>query len=155
MSYQSQNKSEEEKKKKWYNNIPGFKAWLSPKYNSERLMFTIQRVTGFILVLYIYVHIIITGLTTLGQSTWNYFLSHYDLPIFEVIIAMIVGIHGLNGIRLIITELGYSIGKPAVPEYPYKPKSLTKQKMLMYALMIVAAIFIIVAAWDYIVFLVR
>lgn len=155
MSYNTQTKKEEERKKKWYNNIPGFKAWLTPKYNSERYMFTIQRVTGFILALYIYAHIIITGLATLGQSTWNYFIQHYDIPLFEVIIAMIVAVHGLNGIRLIITELGYSIGKPAVPEYPYVPKSLSKQKLLMYAMMIIAAIFIIIAAWDYIVFLLR
>lgn len=134
----------------------GLKAWISPfKFNFERWMYTLHRVTGVILVIYVYMHIYVTSVRVLGDGPgWTALMTTFENPINytgEIIVIAALAIHGANGIRLILAELGYAVGKPIRPEYPYKPSSLKgMQRTLAIILMILAGIMILFTVWEYV-----
>ncbi len=137
----------------------GLKAWLSPfKFNFERWMYTLHRATGVILVVYVYMHIYVTSIRVLGGETgWTNLMNAFENPINytgEIIVIAALAIHGANGIRLILAELGYAVGKPIRPEYPYKPSSLkSSQRIIAIILMILAGIMILFTVIEYLFFL--
>jgi succinate dehydrogenase/fumarate reductase cytochrome b subunit len=52
--------------------------------------------------------------------------------------------HALNGIRLAVIELGYAVGRPIEPVYPYAT-SVGRQRRLATAALMLAAV---VALWG-------
>jgi succinate dehydrogenase/fumarate reductase cytochrome b subunit len=71
----------------------------------------------------------------------------------ELLLVAVVVFHGLNGIRLILAEVGLSIGEPQRPIYPYRPKSLgRRQRFLILLSMIVGGVLLAGAAIEYMVF---
>jgi succinate dehydrogenase/fumarate reductase cytochrome b subunit len=56
--------------------------------------------------------------------------------------------HAINGIRLIIVELGYMIGKPGLPAFPYTHSGL-RQKPLLVAAMLIAFTLMIIGGADF------
>jgi len=56
--------------------------------------------------------------------------------------------HACNGVRLVLVELGFAVGKPIEPIYPYKT-SLNVQRPLLIAMMILAAIFLLAGGYDF------
>jgi succinate dehydrogenase cytochrome b556 subunit len=134
----------------------GLKAWISPfKFNFERWMYTLHRVTAVILIVYVYMHIYVTSIRVLGGETgWTNLMNTFENPINytgEIIVVAALAIHGANGIRLILAELGYAVGKPIRPEYPYKPSSLKgAQRTIAIILMILAGIMILFAILEYV-----
>jgi len=64
-------------------------------------------------------------------------------PIFrigEYLLFSAFAFHAFNGLRLFFVEMGFAVGKPIEPVYPYKT-SLGVQRPLFVAVMILAAIF--------------
>ncbi len=55
-------------------------------------------------------------------------------------IVLVVVFHGINGIRLILSEYGLIFQKPSRPDYPYRAKSLRALQRHMIWVAIVAAI---------------
>jgi succinate dehydrogenase/fumarate reductase cytochrome b subunit len=53
---------------------------------------------------------------------------------------LVVVYHGINGIRLILSEYGLIFKKPSRPEYPYKAKSRAALQRHMIWIAILAAI---------------
>ena len=52
-------------------------------------------------------------------------------------VVLVVVYHGINGMRLILSEFGLIFERPARPEYPYRAKSLrTVQKHLIWVAII-------------------
>ncbi|HYB45238.1 MAG TPA: succinate dehydrogenase, partial [Nitrososphaerales archaeon] len=63
-----------------------------------------------------------------------------------VLAVTIVVFHGINGIRLILSEYGVIFQKPSRIEYPYKAKGLrTMQQHLIWAAIVLA---IVAALWS-------
>jgi succinate dehydrogenase / fumarate reductase cytochrome b subunit len=60
----------------------------------------------------------------------------------EWVLVVGIAIHGLNGLRLILTEFGLCLGKPSKPIYPYKT-SIDRQRILTGFVIILSAIFMI------------
>ena len=56
--------------------------------------------------------------------------------------------HAANGVRLVLVELGFAVGKPIEPVYPYKT-SLGVQRPLLIAMMILAAIFLAAGGYSF------
>jgi succinate dehydrogenase / fumarate reductase cytochrome b subunit len=50
--------------------------------------------------------------------------------------------HAMNGIRLLVTELGFFLGKPKEPVYPYST-SIKRHRPLTFIIMGLAALIII------------
>jgi succinate dehydrogenase / fumarate reductase, cytochrome b subunit len=127
----------------------GLKGWFyAGKYGVERYLYLLHRVTGIGLVVYLLIHIIETGQRTAGAEAWTVLMALFSSPFFRAMEYLLFAafiFHGLNGIRLLVTELGFFLGKPAQPIYPYAT-SIKRQRPFTYVLMTVAAVVIIVGA---------
>ncbi len=130
-----------------YNRRKGIVKWaFSGKYNLEAYLFVLHRITGLALALYLPVHIIVTSMRIFGPESWKATMSAVAgsklAHIGEWLLVIAVAFHALNGLRLIITELGMLIGKPSKPIYPYK-NSIDRQRILSWAVMVLSAVFIV------------
>ena len=56
--------------------------------------------------------------------------------------------HAVNGIRLVLVELGWAIGKPIEPIYPYRT-SVHEQRPLAIGVMIVAGLLVVAGGFNF------
>ena len=127
----------------------GLKGWVyAGRYSIERYMYVLHRLSGLGLIAYLLLHIVETGQRMAGEATWSGLMALFESPIFKgleyVIFAGFI-YHGLNGVRLVLTELGFFLGKPAQPIYPYG-SSLKLHRPLTFVLMGLAALLLILGA---------
>jgi succinate dehydrogenase / fumarate reductase cytochrome b subunit len=117
----------------------------------ERYLYTLHRLTGVALILYLLVHVYETGQRMRGEETWSWLMELFHSPLFMVLefalFAMFV-FHALNGVRLLLTELGVFLGRPAPPIYPYD-SSVLRHRPVTYAVMIVTAIVVVVGGVSF------
>ena len=64
---------------------------------------------------------------------------------YLVVIAFIY--HALNGLRLTLQELGFSLGKPTPPIYPYKD-TLRKKRSLTVGMIAIIVVLTVVFLFD-------
>jgi len=79
---------------------------------------------------------------TLGPDMWAQTMARVEAPIFvlgEYLVFAAFGFHAVNGIRLVLLELGISVGKPIEPVYPYRT-SVHHQRPLAIAAMLLAVV---------------
>ncbi len=72
-------------------------------------------------------------------------------PLFKVgefLVFAAFAFHAVNGIRLVLVELGFAIGKPIEPVYPYRT-SVDEQRPLAIGVMILAAILAIAGGFGF------
>lgn len=116
-------------------NAARFWAWFNPLgRQTGGWAFILNRITALGLVLYLYMHLIILSQLTMGTDAWDAFLKLAHSPIFKVGELLVVAagiIHGLNGIRIVLTT--FSVG-------------VTRQKALFYAAMGVSLVAILIFA---------
>jgi len=115
----------------------GLKGWFWPVLNPERLAFTLHRVTGFYMALYLVLHIFMTQ-NAIYETSWARAMALVESPLVkvgEVFLVFSVFFHGINGIRLLLVEyFNVCIGRPKRPVYPYRIPSLHGcPKALLYA----------------------
>jgi len=67
----------------------------------------------------------------------------------EFLVFLSFAYHALNGIRLVLIELGFAVGKPIEPVYPYKT-SVNTQRPLFVVMMILAVVFIVDGAYNFV-----
>jgi succinate dehydrogenase / fumarate reductase cytochrome b subunit len=97
--------------------------------------FVLNRITGIGLVVYLVLHLVVLSLLAAGEESWDAFVRLARSPIILIVdVVLIAGllIHGLNGIRVGLVGLGFGV---------------RNQKTAFVALMIVALIVLIYAAW--------
>jgi succinate dehydrogenase/fumarate reductase cytochrome b subunit len=66
----------------------------------------------------------------------------------EFLVLAAFGFHAFNGVRLVLVELGFAIGKPIEPVYPYKT-SLHASRVVTIVLMLASAAFIILGGLEF------
>ncbi|MCD4653445.1 succinate dehydrogenase [bacterium] len=130
----------------------GIKGWaLGGKWGFERYMYSIHRITGIGLVTYFLLHILVTSTRAFGgEAIWESLMGQLAMGVFKIgefLVFAAFAIHALNGIRLILIELGFATGKAFDPEYPY-PTSVDKQRPLAIVVTILAAIIIVFGAFN-------
>jgi succinate dehydrogenase / fumarate reductase cytochrome b subunit len=94
--------------------------------------FILNRITALGLTFYLFLHLIVLGLLANGPAGYNGFITLMHNPfiiIGELLVVAAGVLHGLNGIRIILTTFGIGI---------------TQQKALFYSLMALAAIVILI-----------
>jgi|SRR5262245_13388131 len=126
-------------------NREGLKGWLNPfSYGWERFSYWSQRLTGLFLLVYFIGHVYETSSIVNGLDAWNMMLELTQTIWGHLFLIMVIGtstFHSINGIRLILTEVGKGLGKPSMPEYPYHPSSLNKtQKSGIWIALTLAAV---------------
>jgi succinate dehydrogenase / fumarate reductase cytochrome b subunit len=121
----------------------GIVGWLAGgRWGFERYLYTLHRVTGLGLLAYFLMHIFVTASRAFGQEAWATAMGAVTGPLFKVgefLVFAAFAFHAMNGIRLVLVELGFAIGKPIEPVYPYRT-SVHEQRPLAIGVMILAAI---------------
>ena len=127
------------------NNL-GISGWFwAGRYRLERYLYILHRVTGLGILFYLIIHLVATTIFRVqGQPVWESMMEVFHNPWFkagEYIVCVAFLFHALNGLRLTFQRLGFGLGRPGQPVYPYKD-SLRKNRVWTIALVV---IFIILA----------
>ena len=136
-------------------NYLGAGGWVwGGNYKLERYLYLLHRITGLGILLFGVIHLIETTLFRIqGQDVWEATMALLRKPGFEVglyLVAVAFVFHALNGLRLILQELGFALGKPARPIYPYQDALRKKRSgtMVMIAVIVILAL---VVLFDFVV----
>lgn len=118
------------------NNEPSpkkFLNWFNPVgRETSGWAFILNRVTALGLTVYLYLHLIILGQLAKGPEGYDGFLALVRNPLAitgELIVVAGGILHGLNGIRIILTTFGVAV---------------TRQKQLFYVMMAISLIAILI-----------
>lgn len=121
----------------------GLRGWVyAGKYTFERYLYLGHRLSGLGLIAYMVLHILETANRMRGEQAWAELMAVFASPPFKVIEYLLFAaavFHAMNGIRLMLVELGFFLGKPQEPVYPYK-SSVLKHRPLTYLVMILAGL---------------
>jgi len=136
---------------KRYDNRLGLWGWLGGgRWGVERYAYILHRITGLGILLYFLMHIVVTSLRATGTYLWIEG-GYFHQPIFKIgefLVFAAFAYHACNGIRLVLVELGFAVGRPIEPVYPYKT-SLGVQRPLLILMMILAAVFFILGGYEF------
>lgn len=139
-------------KYKRYDNRLGVAGWaVKGKWGIERYLYTLHRLTGLGLLAYFLLHIFVTSARAFGADTWEKAMGTVGHPLLhlgEFFVFLAFAFHAMNGVRLFLIELGWAVGPPEEPVYPYK-SSLNVQRPLMIVMMILAAVVVLVGGIDF------
>jgi succinate dehydrogenase / fumarate reductase cytochrome b subunit len=136
-------------------NYLGAGGWVwAGNYKLERYLYLFHRITGLGMLLFVIFHLIETTFFRIqGQGIWEATMRLLHNPVFEVgvyLVAVAFVYHALNGLRLILQEFGFVLGKPTPPIYPYKD-TLRKKRPLTITMVAVVVILALVFLFDFIV----
>jgi succinate dehydrogenase / fumarate reductase cytochrome b subunit len=134
-----------------YDNHLGIAGWLGGgRWGVERYLYIIHRLAGLGILLFFLLHIFESSLRAFGPKTWEAAMATLKNPVLEVgefLVFAAFAFHALNGIRLILIELGFAVGQAEEPAYPYR-SSINTQRPLMLIVMVIAAILILAGGYN-------
>lgn len=94
--------------------------------------FALNRITAIGLTFYLFLHLGVLGLLAQGPDAYDEFLVLTENPFIKLgewaVVAAAI-LHGLNGIRIVLTSFGVGV---------------TRQKQLFYGFMVIAAFVILI-----------
>jgi succinate dehydrogenase cytochrome b subunit len=128
----------------------GVKGWAwAGRYGIERQLYILQRVTGLGVLLYLPMHLIVTG-QKLEQLSWEAAMALVNrLPAIGEFLVFAGGVfHALNGIRLLLTHFGLLMRQPERPIYPFTVAAL-RQRWAVYTVFIATAAIVGYGGWEF------
>ena len=129
----------------------GTLGWLAGgRHGFEGYLYILHRLSGLALLLFLVAHVFMSSTRLLGEEVWAQVMemTHHPVVAFsEYLVYAAFVFHGINGLRLVLIELGFIVGKPERPVYPYR-SSLDSQRWVMIGFMIVAAVFIVLGGFE-------
>lgn len=130
----------------------GLLGWFSGgRYGMDRYAYALHRLSGLGILAYFIMHIFVTGQRVEGVEQWESAMAFFSSPVFKIgefLVVLAFSFHAVNGIRLIFVELGWCIGKPGVPSFPYSYSTL-RHKPVFIVVMVVAAVLMIIGGVDF------
>lgn len=130
----------------------GLWGWLGGgRWGLERYLYALHRVTGLGLLFYFLLHIVVTSARALGPDAWSRAMGAVSSPVFKVgefLVYAAFAFHAVNGIRLALLELGFGVGAPEEPVYPYRT-SVHHQRPLALIAMVLAALLLLLGGFDF------
>lgn len=136
---------------KSYPNQLGVLGWLGKgRWGFERYAYALHRVTGLGILLYFLMHVVVTSLRAWGIYLWTPG-NTFHAPMFragEFLVVAAFAYHAFNGVRLFLVEMGFGVGRPIEPVYPYKT-SIGVQRPLLIVMMIFGALFLIAGGIEF------
>jgi succinate dehydrogenase / fumarate reductase cytochrome b subunit len=137
---------------KGHPNRLGVAGWVGGgRWGFERYVYTLHRVTGLGILAYFLLHIVVTSFRAFGQGSWERAMARVSGPVFEIgeyLVFAASAFHALNGIRLVLVELGFAVGKPIEPVYPYRT-SVDVQRPLAIGAMVLAVLLAALGGLDF------
>lgn len=126
-------------------------GWLAGgRHGFEGYLYILHRLSGLALLLFLMAHVFMSSTRLLGEQVWAEVMEmthHPVVAIAEYLVFAAFVFHGINGLRLILIELGIIVGRPERPVFPYR-SSLDSQRKVMIGLMIVTAVFIVLGGFE-------
>jgi succinate dehydrogenase / fumarate reductase cytochrome b subunit len=126
----------------------GLWGWLGGgRWGYERYLYTLHRLTGLGLLLYFFLHLFVTSARIFGPANWEKAMSAVSGPAFkagEYLVFAAFAFHAINGVRLGMIELGFLVGRPIEPVYPYAT-SVGRQRPVAIVVMLIAGV---LAVWG-------
>jgi succinate dehydrogenase / fumarate reductase cytochrome b subunit len=109
-----------------------FWSWFIPiRRDVGSWAFALNRITALGLTVYLFLHLIILGKLAQGPAAYDQFLELTENPFIKLgewaVVAAAI-LHGLNGIRIVLTSFGVGV---------------TRQKQLFYGFMALAVLVIL------------
>lgn len=138
---------------KHHPNRLGLWGWLGGgRWGMERYLYALHRVTGLGLLAYFLLHIVVTSSRALGADQWKTAMDSVTGPLFflgEYLVFVAFAFHAANGIRLALLELGFAVGEPIEPIYPYRTSVHVQRPLALGALALAAVVVVIgtVSMW--------
>jgi succinate dehydrogenase / fumarate reductase, cytochrome b subunit len=90
-------------------------AWRKYRWPlSGMVAWTIQRVTGILLLFYLFLHVRTVSKLSQGPAAFNQAIATFSSPFFKLLEIGLFGVvvlHALNGIRITLLDLGVAVGK--------------------------------------------
>ncbi len=130
----------------------GIWGWLGGgRWGAERYLYTLHRVTGLGLLAYFLLHIFVTSARAFGEQAWQQSMARVTGTFFtigEYLVFVAFAFHAINGVRLVLIELGIGVGKPIEPVYPYRT-SVDVQRPLAVGVMLVAAVLVVLGGFGF------
>lgn len=125
----------------------GIWGWLGGgRWGVERYLYTLHRLTGLGLLAYFLLHIVVTSARAFSPERWKSAMDSVSGLPFEVgeyLVFLAFAFHAANGIRLGLIELGFGVGQPIEPVYPYRTSVDVQRPLAIGALVVAAAIAIL------------
>ncbi len=130
----------------------GIRGWVGGgRWGLERYLYTLHRLTGLGLLTYFLMHIFVTSTRVLGPGSWERAMDAVEGPVFkagEYLVFAAFAFHAVNGVRLVLIELGFAVGRPIEPIYPYAT-SVGRQRPLAIAAMLIAGALAVWGGLDF------
>lgn len=135
-------------------NYLGTGSWLwGGRYKAERYLYFFHRITGVGMLLFVMMHLVATTIFRIqGQDVWEATMALLNNPVLKIgefLVVLAFVFHAINGIRLGMQELGFGLGKPTPPIYPYKD-ALRKKRPGTYIMVVLIIIVMGVFLVDFI-----
>ncbi len=134
-----------------HDNRLGIWGWLGGgRWGAERYAYILHRLTGLGILMYFLMHVVVTSLRATGVYLWveGGFLHQPMFKVGEFLVFAAFAYHACNGIRLVLVELGFAVGKPIEPVYPYKT-SVDVQRPLLVVMMILTVVFLAAGGYSF------
>ncbi|HTX09167.1 MAG TPA: hypothetical protein VME22_11185 [Solirubrobacteraceae bacterium] len=97
---------------------PAEAGWLEPRRRGHGgRALALHRVTGVVILFYLYLHLGVLSMLLIGRSAWSSFLSLVTAKgflAFEAVLIAAVAYHGLNGIRVALVGSGIAVRRERV-----------------------------------------
>jgi succinate dehydrogenase / fumarate reductase cytochrome b subunit len=126
------------------NNSLGWRGWVwGGRYRLERYLYTAHRLAGLVLLLFLLVHL--TAILTFRLQGVNAFAGVHLMfrdPLWRglgVLAMAALSFHAANGLRLSLQELGYLLGRPSPPVFPYRD-GLRRKRWITVTAMLLALV---------------
>jgi len=134
-------------------NYLGAGGWVwAGSYKSERYLYLLHRITGLGLILFGMIHLALTTFFRIqGQGLWEATMVLVSNPWFKIgeyLVVIAFTYHALNGLRLILQELGFALGRPKLIVYPYQD-SLRRKRPWTVVMVAVIVILCLVFLYDF------
>ena len=130
----------------------GIRGWfVGGRWGLDRYLYSLHRLTGLGLLAYFVLHILLTSSRALGQEAWEQAMARVSGPVFlfgEYLVFVAFAFHAITGVRLALAELGFGVGRPIEPIYPYKTV-LNVQRPWVATVLVLTGILILVGALDF------
>lgn len=134
-----------------HENHLGVTGWLGGgRWGVERYLYILHRLTGLAILGFFLLHIFASSARMYGPEGWAAamkILQHPVLKVGEFFVFVAFAFHALNGIRLILIELGLAVGKAEEPIFPYR-SSINTQRPLMLVTMVLVAVLIAFGGYN-------
>lgn len=131
----------------------GLRGWLlGGRYPIERYLYALHRLTGLGILAYFFMHIVVTTMRVRGPEEWDGTMAGFGGSFFlvgEFLVFAAFAFHAMNGLRLVVTELGWGMGSPMLPIYPYT-NAVRRARPIFVVMMLIAVVVLAIGGYEFI-----